>query len=106
MTSPVTWSVPRESVEWLGPIVTTLTSRETGLPVTQHVTFALWLRDGTRPTEDDFAAPDLDPDGTGAYGIMLTAVSVAAGYGVWARDADSPESPWLEPAQVGYLERT
>lgn len=101
-----TWRVPRESTEWCGPIVTTLTDRSSGLPLPQNVKFALWPRDGSRPTIDDFTVPDPDPDGTAAYGIMLNPVVTKGDFGIWALDVDSPETPWLEPESVGYVTRT
>lgn len=99
------WRLARESAEWVGPIVCTLTRLDgTVVPMTS-VQFAVLLK-GVRAVIADFANPYLNPDGTGEFGVFVAAVSTPAVYGIWAKTANSLETDWLEPDQVGYIRRT
>lgn len=104
-TSVETWSLPRESKEWVGPILVTKTDAGTGEPVSDPVKFAV-LPNGTRPTSGDWADPVEDPDGGTAVGVAAGPVSSPGFYGIWAKVVGTSEQPVLEPAEVGYINRT
>lgn len=100
-----TWQLPRESLEWVGPIVVTKTDAATGEPVTDPVQFA-FLQPGQRPEESDWADPYLDPDNTGNLGILAEPVGSRSFWGIWARVQGNPEVPVLDPDTVGWVQRT
>lgn len=100
-----TWRVPRESTEWVGPIVVTVVDNGTGEPVADPVQFAV-LNNLFRPQESDWADPYLDPDDTGALGVFLEPVTSYTHLGIWARVAGNPEIPVLDPNSVGKIIRT
>lgn len=100
-----TWTLPRESNEWVGPIAVTKTDAGTGLPVTDPVTFAV-LPKGTRAQPSDYTNPVTDPDGGGAIGVTAAPVSGPGTYGIWATVAGASEQPVLEPSEVGWIVRT
>lgn len=104
-TDVETWTLPRESNEWVGPIVVTKTDAGTGEPVSDPVAFAV-LPVGTRPTSGDWANPVVDPDGGSAVGVTAGAVSSPGQYGIWAKVTGTSEQPVLEPKNVGYIQRT
>lgn len=97
------WVLPRESTEWVGPIVVTKIDAETGEPVTDPVQFAL-LPLGTRPEDSDWASPILDPDGTGELGVSVAPVESSGFWRIWVRVEGNPEVPVLDT--VGTVRRT
>lgn len=99
------WTLPRESNEWVGPIVVTKTDAGTGLPVTDPVTFAV-LPVGTRPLAGDYHTPVADPDGGSAIGVTAGVVASRGIWGIWAKVTGASEQPVLEPNQVGLIRRT
>lgn len=101
----ITWKLPRESNEWVGPIIATKTDAETGEPVTDPVKFAV-LPVGTRPQSGDFTDPVVDPDGTGEIGVTAGVVSEPGIWGIWAKVIGTSEQPVLQPNQVGFISRT
>lgn len=99
-----TWRIPRESREWVGPIVVTVTAD--GTPVSSAaVQFAL-LPQRVHPAEADWAAPVVDPDGSGGIGVQANPVTSFQQLGIWCRVTDTPEAPVLDPSEVGYVIRT
>lgn len=97
----VSWTLPRLSTEWVGPIVV---SRD-GAPVTGW-TYAL-LPFGERPATT--GAIDGSPDPLdGGLGILVgpgTDHVLAAGvYRIWVRYVDDPEAPVLD--DVGRIHIT
>lgn len=105
MSESNVWRVPRESVEWVGPIVASVIDRSSLLPVTLNMQIAVMPR-GKRPGDDDWITPDADPDGTDGLGYMTAAVAGYQHLGFFAKDIDNPETPVLEPVDVGWLIRT
>lgn len=100
-----TWTLPRESNEWVGPIAVTKTDAATGVPVTDPVTFAV-IPKGNRAGPGDYANPIVDPDGGINIGVMPGVVTSAGTWGIWAKVTGASEQPVLEPRQVGWIERT
>lgn len=100
-----TWRLTRETAEWAGPIVLSITDGQ-GVPVTDDVIkFAVMPR-YHRPTEDDWADPYLDPEGSGALGVLANPVDGYGMYGIWVKVSDDPETPVLQPSEVGWILRT
>lgn len=75
MTTPMVWKVPRETEEWVGPIVVTVS----GVAVT-NFTVALLL-DETRPQPSDWVTPTLS--GTD-QGIMVMNKTPGT-YKIWVK---------------------
>lgn len=99
------WRVSRESTEWVGPIPIAITDAE-GVPVTDDVIkFAVMPR-YHRPTADDLILPYLDPEGSGALGVLVNPVDGYGMYGIWVKVSDDPETPVLDPGSVGWILRT
>ncbi len=84
------WSVPRESVELVGPLTVT---DQAGAPVTTFEVAVVPVRE--RPTV--WTAPDLVG---GKHYVLVgpgTARALAPGaYRIWVRHAASPETPVLD----------
>ena len=79
----ITWEIPRETTEWIGPV----TVSPSGLSVQLAI-----LPVGQRPTETDWDDPVvLD----GAPGLLLTTPTVGT-YAYWAKVADTPETVVIE----------
>lgn len=99
-----TWELPRESTEWVGPIVVVLTKVDgTAIAQTDVELAVLPLRQ--RPTGGDWVAPDPEPGGT-ALGVLQAPVALPTMLGIWARAVNSPETPVIDPGGVGYIRRT
>ena len=92
------WRIPRESVELIGPI--TVTEEE---EVIESFDVAL-LPVGTRPTEDDWAAPEVVESN---YFILVgpgTDLELDPGsYLLWARYTANPEIPVLNETGTIYI---
>ena len=85
-----TWNLPRETIEWVGPVTVTAD----GEPATA-VELAL-LPLGTRPAGDVWQAPlVLD----GGQGLLVNGLAPDR-YVLWARVTDAPETPVLEVGTV------
>lgn len=77
------WTIPRETVEWIGPVTHT--------PGEGSLELAILPR-GDRPVEADWQTPTtLD----GGLGLMLDTPEPGTYY-YWARIADNPETPVVE----------
>ena len=82
-TKPNKWTVPRETVEWIGPVTFTPDDATLRLAI---------LPEGQRPVEEDWQDPvSLD----GGVGLMLDTPSEGLYY-YWAELADNPETPVVE----------
>lgn len=102
-----TWSVPRESREWVGPITVTATVDGTTTPVDPTALAFAVLPAGSRPVTDDWTAPVAEPGGDGTkFGVQADPVDSYQRLGIWVRVTDSPEIPVLDPSTVGKLIRT
>lgn len=77
------WRIPRETVEWIGPVTVT--------PADKPLELAI-LPVGERPAAEDWQAP-LVIDGK--PGLMFTPTDPGA-YSYWARVTASPETPVVE----------
>lgn len=76
----MTWRIPRETTEWIGPVTVT--------PADKPLELAI-LPDGQRPTEEDWQDPVVID---GKPGLVLTTPAVGS-YAYWARVTSSPEVP-------------
>lgn len=82
-----TWTLPRETVEWVGPVTITHEGEPVG-------TFELALLPrALRPTESDWAAPtDLE----GQAGYLINTPLDPGVHRLWARVPGVPETPVLD----------
>lgn len=86
------WVIPRESKEWVGPLVVLAN----GVPTT---TYTVCLKkDGLRPVVGDFGNPV--PDGSD-LGVIAGPNLEPGTYRVWVRKVTSLEDVWLD--DVGYV---
>lgn len=93
--SLTTWTLPRESKEWVGPVTVTVS----GTPVTTF-TLAI-LPKGTRPASGDWATPYALDGGLGLLvGPGSTLVLPVGVHRVWAKITDAPEIPVAEVGTV------
>lgn len=106
MTLAPTRRVTRESTEWVGPIDVQLHDTDGNIIPQDNVQFAVVSRGPVRAVDADFNPPDMDPQGSGALGVLVNPVGAYSWFGIWARDANNPETIWLQPAEVGWILRT
>ena len=79
----MSWRIPRETVEWIGPVNVT--------PADKPLELAI-LPVGQRPTTGDWETPLLID---GLPGLMFTPPEQGS-YAYWARVTASPETPVVE----------
>ena len=88
MTAAI-WRIPRESIEWVGPITMTGTGA---------LTVAL-VPDDARPTPADWQPPTvLD----GERGVLVGGLEVGV-YRLWAKVSDTPETPVFSRLAYIYI---
>lgn len=101
------WMIPRESTEWVGPIVPSATTLA-GAPVTLTagmVKFAV-LKLDVRPAAGDWQSVVTDPGGSGAFGLTVAPVAGYVRQGVWVKITNGADIVILEPYEVGLITRT
>lgn len=105
MTIATVWRVPRESLEFVGPITLTATVDGVVVPISSDsVQFAV-IPERARPAGTDWTDPVGEPGGVG-IGVEVDPVSTSIRYGIWAKISDNPFTPVLGPEQVGWIDRT
>lgn len=75
-----TWRIPRESVEWIGPVVLT--------GDVAPIELAL-IPQGARPTSADWKSPEI----LGGQSGYLVSGLAPGRYSLWAKVSDTPEIP-------------
>lgn len=104
VSTAVTWRVPRESHEFVGPIAVTATADGESTPLDPGAVQFAVLLEGTHPGDDDWVAPAMEPDGDG-IGVAVESVDAFGRYGIWVKITAEPYSPVLDPDRVGWIER-
>ena len=98
LVTTTTWTVPRESREWIGPI--SLTNKITGLPIGTFDTACLPI--GQHPVEADWAAPTVLGAANGVLVGPGTPLALPGGtYALWCRFLANPERPVI--TDFGYV---
>lgn len=101
----ITWTLPRESLEWVGPIA--VFAKVDGIPVPVDpsvIRFAL-VPSGQRPALDEWLPPVVEPGGT-ALGVQAIPLDTQQTFGIWIKFTDNSNVPVLDPSSVGHLVRS